>query len=148
MKLGNTCIRENGRKVNLFREVDKIKQELKAIIPEVDDDKFTEIMGHCRRYYEGNLYYGRRNSRTKKPRDLTHTERLVYDYLLRKKCNPSTTYRWFLATRIPDDVKEKLAKGQIGFKTAMRIAWNRKKAAETNLGILLIEDLRAIIRTL
>lgn len=148
MKIGNTCIRENGHKVNIFRVVDKIKQELKAVIPEVEDDKLIFIMSHCRSYYGGKLHHGRRGGPNQKPRELTHTERLVYDYMLRNKLNPSTAYRWFLATRVPDDVKEKLAKGQIGVKVAMRIAWNRKKAAQTNLGLLLIEELRTIIRTL
>lgn len=64
--------------------------------------------------------------------------------MLRNKLNPSTTYRWFLATRVPDDVKEKLAKGQIGYNLVLRIAWNRKKATQTNQGLLLIEELRAI----
>lgn len=148
MKIGNTCIRENGHKVNIFKVVDKIKKELKAIIPEVEEDKLLTIMCHCRRYYEGKLHYGRRGKLNPKPRELTHTERLVYDYLLRGKLNPSTAYRWFLAIRIPDDVKEKLAKGQLSYKLAMKIAWNRKRASETNHGILLIEELRTIIRTL
>ncbi len=148
MKLGNTCIRENGHKVNVFSAVDKIKRELKAVIPGIEDDKLLAIMCHCRRHYEGKLHYGRRGKQNPMPRELTHTERLVYDYVLRTKLNPSTAYRWFLATRIPDDVKEKLAKGQLSYKLAMRIAWNRKKSAETNQGLLLIEELRNVMRML
>ena len=50
MKIGNTCIRENGRKVNIFTVVDRIKKDLKAVIPEVEDDKLIFIMSHCRSY--------------------------------------------------------------------------------------------------
>src|SRR3989344_5629118 len=148
MKLGNTHIRENGHKVNVFKKVDEIKKDLKVVIPEIEGDKLLEIMGHCRSYYEGKFYYGRRTSPTRKKREMTQNERIVYDYLIRKGLKAPTIYRWFLATRLPDDVREKLAKGQVSYKAAMRITWNRKRAAETNQGLLLIEELRTIARTL
>ena len=148
MKLGNTHIRENGHKVNVFKKVDEIKKELKVVIPEIEGDKLLEIIGHCRAHYEGKFYYGRRTSPHKSKREMTQNERIVYDYLIRKGLKPSTAYRWFLATRLPDDVREKLAKGQVSYKAAMRITWNRKRAAETNQGLLLIEELRTIVRTL
>ena len=32
MKIGNTHIRENGHKINVFKKVDEIKQELKVAV--------------------------------------------------------------------------------------------------------------------
>lgn len=148
MKIGNIHIRENGHKVNIFKKVDEIKKELKVVIPEIEDNKLLEMVGHCRAHYEGKFYYGRRTNPNKRRRELTHNERIIYDYLIRKGIKPSTAYRWFLATRLPDDVREKLARGQLNYKAAMRIAWNRKRASETNQGLLLIEELRTIVRTL
>ncbi|MFH1053025.1 MAG: hypothetical protein V1740_01280, partial [Candidatus Woesearchaeota archaeon] len=136
MKKGNIYIRENGHKVNIFKKVNQIKQDLKAIIPEIDSDKLIPIMSHCRRHYGGKLHYGRRGTPNARLRGLTKTEQLVYDYMIRQGYNPSTAYRWFLAVRLPEDVKEKLAKGLISYNVAMRISWNRKRANITNQGLL------------
>ena len=80
--------------------------------------------------------------------ELTQTELILYDFLLRNKYNPSTTYRWFLASRVPDDVKQKLEKGQISVKKAMEIAYNRKRVRESNFGLLMMEEMRQIVRGL
>ena len=69
MKLGNTHIRENGHKVNIFKKVDEIKKDLKVVIPEIEGDKLLEIIGHCRAHYEGKFYYGRRTSLHKRKRE-------------------------------------------------------------------------------
>ena len=154
MKLSNLGMtyrcRENGKKRSLFDKVHEIKQQLKQTLPEIEGYRLINMLGHCRRYYEGNLHYGRRGipENRKKKRKLTDTERVLYDFLLRNNLNPSTAYRWFLATRVPDDIKEKLAKNQISFRKAMHIAYNRKRARESNVGLLMMEEIRIVIREL
>ena len=81
-------------------------------------------------------------------RPLTVNERILYDYLLRHDLNPSTTYRWFLATRLPQDIREQLAKGKIGQQLAMQIAANRRRTKHSTTGLLMMEDIRNIIRKL
>ena len=148
-RIGNWRIREkDGKKKNLFIKVGEIKRDIKEIIPEVEDFRLIEMLGHCRRHYEGKLFYGRRTNPNKKPRELTVNERIIYDYLLKKGLNPSTVYRWFLATRLPADIKEKLSKGQIGQKQAMQIAANRRRTKNSNLGLLMIEEITNAIRRL
>ena len=146
-------VRDNGRKVSLFDTVSKIKQQLKQVIPEIEEGRLINMLCHCRRKYEGILYYGRRTQdkeerKTRKKLELTQTELILYDFLLRNKYNPSTTYRWFLASRVPDDVKQKLEKGQISVKKAMEIAYNRKRVRESNFGLLMMEEMRQIVRGL
>jgi hypothetical protein len=149
-RIGNCRIRENGRKINIFDKVNEIKQHLKDIIPEIESDKLIVILSHCRAYYEGKLHYGRRNvpENLQRTRELTTNERIVYEYLLKSKLNPSTTYRWFIATRLPQDIREKLAKGQIGQKKAMEISANRRNVKLSNMGLLMTEEIRKTIQKL
>ena len=146
-RIGNYRIRENGRKINIFDKVNEIKQHLKDIIPEIEGDKLIVILSHCRAYYEGKLHYGRRNvpENLQRKKELTANERIVYEYLLKSKLNPSTTYRWLIATRLPQDIREKLAKGQIGQKKAMEISANRRNVKMSNMGLLMMEDIRNAI---
>src|SRR3989344_3980155 len=149
-KMINRQIRENGKKRSIFDKVNEVKQHIKATLPEVDSDRLIHMLSHCRRYYEGNLYYGRRSieENQQKKRDLTETERILYDLLLKMNLNPGTAYRWFLATRVPFDIKEKLEKGMISQRKAMEISANRKRVRESNIGLLMMEEIRTIMRSL
>ncbi|MBI4152105.1 hypothetical protein HY495_00205 [Candidatus Woesearchaeota archaeon] len=146
----NRSIRENGHKRNIFDKVHEIREHIKKVLPEVDGSRLIQMLSHCRQYYEGKLHYGRRGipENQQKKRDLTEAERILFDLLLRLNLNPSTTYRWFLAARIPGDIKEKLAKGMISQKKALEIAANRKRVKESNTGLLMIEEIRTIMRSL
>ena len=141
-----SVVYDNGHRKNIFDKVNEIKQQLKAIFPEVESDRFLAMFSHCRCFYEGKLFYGRRGNPQRQIRELTQAERLLYDFLLRNNYNPSTAYRWLLATRIPEDVKQKLADHKIGYKTAMRISYNRKKARDSNIGLLMMEEIKTIMR--
>ena len=155
MRLGNCRIREkDGHKKNIFDKVNEIKDDLRTLFPEIDDSRYIKMLSRCRRKYGGVLYKGRVGKVLKLPiefrlkDELSANELILYDYLLKKKLNPGTTYRWFIATRIPDDIKEKLAQGQISTKKAMEISANRKRVRESNLGLLMMEELRTIVRGL
>src|SRR3989344_8558668 len=90
----NTHIRENGKKVNIFNKVAQIKEDLKTLFPEIEEDKIIPMFSHVRNFFYGNLYYGRRNVPENKmrKRNLTQAETVLYDYMLRNNLNPSTTY--------------------------------------------------------
>jgi len=146
-------VRDKGRKISLFDRVNKIREQLNQILPEIEGNRLLSMLCHCRRYYEGNLYYGRRTAdpqekKKRKQLDLTKTERILYDFLLKNNINPSTVYRWFLACRVPEDIKDKLKKGQLSYKKAMEISYNRKRVRESNIGLLMMEEMRTIIRGL
>ena len=157
-RLGNHRVRERcvidgrkvGRKRSIFAKVSEIKREIRVMIPEIRDDELLGIMSRCRSFYHGVLHYGRRGNpdNRKRKRELTINEKVVYDYLIRNDLNPSTTYRWFIATRLPSDVRESLEAGKIGQKTAMKIWAERRNAKSTGMSINLIEDIRNFVHKL
>jgi len=146
----NQRIRENGKKINIFDKVNQIKKDLKELFPEIEDDKIIPMFSHIKNFYYGKLYYGRHSNpeNKKRKRNLTPSEIVLYDYLLKNNLNPSTTYRWMIACRIPSDIKTKLANGEISYKKALQIANNRIRVKESNTGLLMMEEINNIVRSL
>ncbi len=146
-RLGNHSIRENGRKRSIFDKVNEIKADLKDLFPEIEGDRLIAMFSHCRRFHEGKLHYGRVHNKANKSRvrDLTANEKLLYDYLLRNNLNPSTTYRWIIATRLPPDILKQLEKGTVGQKQAMQISANRRRTKESVTGLLMLEEIRSLV---
>jgi len=146
----NHRVRYKGKKVNIFDRINSMRNDLKELLPEISEDKFLSMMSHIRNFHYGKLYYGKRTipDNLKRKRELTEAERIVYDYLIKNNLNPSTTYRWFVACRIPSDIKEKLEQGKLSFKKAFLISDNRKKSKLSNNGLLMIEEINNIIRSI
>lgn len=146
----NHRVRYNGRKINLFDRINIMKNDLKELLPEIEEDKFLSMASHVRNFFYGKLHYGRRAipENKKNKRELTANEKVLLDYYLKNKINPSTAYRWFLACRIPSDLKEKLSQGKVSFKKAFLIADNRKKSKLSNTGLLMIEEINNVVRSL
>jgi len=146
-RIGNTHVRIDGRKVNIFDKVQEIKQDLKELLPEIEGDKLIAIFSRVRTYYTNKkkgVYVGRSNKNILRP--LTEIEDILYTYSLQKGLNPSTTYRWFIATRLPSDVKIQLQKGQISYKIAMKISANRRRTKHSADGLILMEEIRNIVQ--
>ena len=57
----NTNIREKGKKINIFDKVNQIKQDLRALFPEIEEDRIIPMFSHVRNFFYGNLHYGRNN---------------------------------------------------------------------------------------
>jgi hypothetical protein len=146
----NHRVRYNGRKINLFDRINIMKNDLKELLPEIEEDKFLSMASHVRNFFYGHLHYGRRAvpENLMKKRELTANEKILLDYYLKNSINPSTAYRWFVACRIPSDLKEKLAQGKVSFKKAFLITDNRKKSKLSNTGLLMIEEINNIVRSL
>lgn len=146
----NHRIRENGKKINIFDKVNEIKRDIKSLLPEIEDDRVLTIFSHLRAFYEGHLHYGRRGipENINRKRELTEAEKIIYVYLLKNKINPSTSYRWLLACRVPSDIKEKLEQGKLSYKKAIQIAGNRFKTEMSNTGLLMMEEINNIVRSL
>jgi len=89
----NKNVRSEGKKVPIFDKINRIKKDLKELIPEVEEDKFLAMLSHIRNFYYGKLYSGRIINPERKKKELTANEKLILDYLLKNNLNPSTTYR-------------------------------------------------------
>lgn len=68
------------------------------------------------------------------------TELLIYNYLVENGYNPSTTYRNFLAIRVPADIKEALIKGEIGQMRAIELARNRKARRDFGMAQVILDE--------
>ena len=49
----NTRVRYKGKKIPIFDRINTIKNDLKELIPEVDEDKFLSMMSRIRNFYYG-----------------------------------------------------------------------------------------------
>lgn len=146
----NYRIRENGKKVNVFDRINRIKSDLKTLIPEIEENQLLSMMSHIRNFHYGKLHYGRRAipENLQRKRELTEIEKIILDYLLKNNLNPSTTYRWFIACRVPSDIKSQLEQGKLSIRKAVQIAVNRKKTKDSNQGLLILEEVNNIIESL
>jgi len=146
----NKNVRYKGKKIPIWDRINRIKNDLKELLPEIEEDKFLSMASHVRNFYYGKLHYGRRGKKEnlEKKRELTEAEKVLLEYYMKNKLNPSTSYRWFIACRLPSDIKAKLQKGQVSFKKAMLIADNRKKSKLSNTGLLMIEEINNIVTSL
>jgi len=143
-------IREKGKLISVFDRINRIEKDLNKVLPEIDRPRLIKALSRCRQFYEDRLYYGRRTSdpeerKQRRRMELTEIEKIVYQYLLEHDLNPSTTYRWFLSTRVPSDIQDKLAKGEMPVKLALRISANRRRIRESNEGILMMEEMVNIL---
>jgi hypothetical protein len=146
----NKNVRYKGKKVPIFDRINRIKSDIKELLPEIEEDKFLSMMSHVRNYFYGNLHYGRRGvpENIKRKRELTANEKIILDYLLKNNLSPATTYRWFIACRMPSDIIEKLQKGKLSFRRAFLIADNRKKSKLSSTGLLMMEEINNIVSSL
>lgn len=148
-RLGNVNVRENGRKRNIFDKVNEIKNDINEILPELDGKGLIRMLSKIRTYIahkKKGVPLGRKG--WKGYRDLTNNERILYEYLLKNNLNPGTTYRWFIATRLSNDIKDDLAKGKISYKKAMEISANRRKAEYSSQAVNILEEIRVAMRGL
>jgi hypothetical protein len=146
-RIGNTRVRDKGKKRNIFDKVNEIKNDIGVILPHIESVRLIRILSKIRTYIahkKKGVPLGRRG--WKGYRDLAEDERIVYEYLLKNDLNPSTTYRWFIATRLPSDVKEKMANGQYSFRKAMQISANRRKAEYSSKAVDILEEIKVAMR--
>lgn len=142
--------KEFNRRLKMMDKVIQIKKDFKVLLPEIEQDKYIVMLSHIAYYCEDKKNYRSRNSRkrtfTRKP--LTEAERVILDYLLQNNLVPITTYRWFRVCKLPEDIKGKLRKGQISVKEAIRTGTNRLRQRQSNSGLLMIEEINNIVRSL
>lgn len=139
--------REFNRRISMLDKVNLIKKDFKELLPEIEQDKYIVMLSHIAYFCNNGREYRARNGRTKafKIKVLTEAERIMLDYLLKNKCVPITTYRWFRASKVPEDIMTKLRNGQVSIKEAIRSSTNRLKQKQSNTGLIVLEEINNVI---
>ncbi len=67
---------------------------------------------------------------------LSKNETMLYEFLLNNRFNPSTVYKWMLASSTTEDIQKKLMCGKISQKSAMSRAKPFKTLNQTEAKLL------------
>lgn len=139
-----------NRRISMMDKTILVKRELKSLLPEIEEDKYLHMLSHLCNFDKNKKQYWTRDSRkkTRTLRCLTSAEIVFLDYLLKNNLNPKTTYRWFLVSKLPEDIKDKLKKGFISVSQARKVATNRLRQRESNEGLSMMVDIQEIVRCL
>ncbi|MBU0628773.1 MAG: hypothetical protein KKC75_06290 [Nanoarchaeota archaeon] len=100
----------------------KAKNVIKIIQKEVNLDK-DEIKNIVSR-----LIVSRRDNK----KEITKTDVMVFEILLKNKFNLNTVYRWLLVTNSPKDIQRKLRNGEISIREALHYRNKIRKQFGTN----------------
>lgn len=99
-------------KETVYDKIRRLKESLEKDVGTFEDSELSVMLGKLERWY-----YPKKR---KAGMVLTKDELKVYEFLIGKKYNPSTCYKWFLACNAVGDVARKLREGTIGLKEALR----------------------------
>ena len=151
--LSSNMLWDANKKIDVFEKVRRIREYIDQHLPEIEGDRLIHMLAHCRVYWEGKFYYGRRTAdpeirKTRKLLDLTKTEAILYDLLIKSGLNPSTIYRYFLAARVPEDLMKEVRMQRMSVRKAMEINANRKRVRNNRKGWEMLEEIRSVIRKL
>lgn len=142
--------REFNRRLSKMQKVIEIRRDLKTLLPEIEQDKYFSMFSHLCYYHSDRKQYYSRNSRRKikQLKPLTEAEKILLDYLIKNNLNPKTTYKWFLVSKLPEDIQTRLRNGQVSVVEARRISTNRLKQRQSNTGVEMIEEIRSVVSSL
>lgn len=142
--------KEFVRRLSMMEKTIQVKKDLKLLLPEIEEDKYLFMLSHLSNVLPNKQEYHNRNSRkrTRSIRQLTEAEKVFLDYLIKNNLNPKTTYRWFLVSKLPEDIKESLQKGKLSVAQARKVATNRLRQRDSNTGLQMLEEISGVIRSL
>ena len=100
----------------IFDKVSNIKHIIKEVLPETDESELTSQLRVIAKWHY-----------KKKKTILTSEQAKLYELLINKGYNPDTVYKWFLLTRSPFELRDKLKLKLISQKKAFA----QKKALNT-----------------
>jgi len=90
----------------------KIHNELRQEFPKLDKKEFFKITATL-----STWHYPKKRC---KDQVLTKEQAMIYEWMLNNNYNPSTVYKWLLALNTNKDNQEKLKKGSMSLKKAMK----------------------------
>ena len=99
-------------KGTVYDKYAKIMGEVKKEFPAIDKISFFKICSKL-----STWHYPKKRS---KGQTLGKDEAMLYEWLINHEYNPSTVYKWLLALNTNKDNQEKLQKGVMSLKKAMK----------------------------
>lgn len=143
-------MKEYNRRISQMDKVIQIKKDFKTLLPEIEQDKYIQMLGHIYWYHRNKREYRERiRGRFGKLRALTPSEIVMLDYLLKNNINPKTIYKWFHVCKLPEDIQSKLRNNEItSVVEARKIATNRMRQRDSNAGLLMLEEIKQTIASL
>lgn len=133
----------------MIDKTNEMKRELKSLFPEIEENKYYSMLCHlCTRHKNNRQYYSRSNGKVGRLKQLTKNEIILLDYLIKNEINPITAYKWFRVSRLPEDIKDKLRRGEISVYNARKTFVNRVKMRESREGFEMCEEILNVVRNL
>ncbi|MFW6450428.1 MAG: hypothetical protein ACOCZ6_05220 [Nanoarchaeota archaeon] len=100
----------------------KIFGEVKKAFPEIDQKEFFRITSKL-----STWHYPKKRWDTM---TLSKQETAVYEWMLNNEYNPSTVYKWMLAMNTTKDIQNKMKKGTVSLKQAIKCGKPYKHVTE------------------
>lgn len=142
--------KEYNRRISQMDKVTQLKKEFKSLFPEIEQEQYIKMLGHVYWYHRNKREYRERiRGRFGKLRALTPAEIIMLDHLLKNNINPKTIYKWFHVCKLPEDIKTRLRNNEItSVVEARKIAANRMRQRDSNAGLLMLEEINGVIKSL
>ena len=101
--------------MNIFRKVKELKEGVAKEFPRLTEKELKQIVQKL----ANKWHY--KSSKERKKVKLTEIEGWVYSFLISRKYNPSTVYRWLLLKETPLSLREQLRNKEISQREASKV---------------------------
>lgn len=100
----------------------------------VKEELVGSVIRRCSDYQYGRI------------KKISDVEQKVYVYLKSLGLNPQRIYKWFLSSRLPEDLKASLLSGKISQRKAINLARNKEFGRELDVTWRLMDLIRKTVR--
>ncbi|MBS3148344.1 hypothetical protein J4219_05645 [Candidatus Woesearchaeota archaeon] len=112
----------------------ELKQRLGVMLPEKSPLEIRKTVRRIGRFYYGEI------------KDLTEEEQVVEDLLQKYGIKAPTLYQWLLQTLVPEELKDRMEKGEVSGIQAIRAMQNRERQRKAAVGLTLLEGARSLVK--
>ncbi len=118
----------------VFEKVSTFRKLVKTIFQELDDSALIEMLREV-----STWHYSRKGI-------LSQDHLKLYELMMNNSYNPNTTYKWFLLTRSPFELREKLKLNLISQREAFAVKKQLNTLASTSQQELLTDIIKCVER--
>ncbi len=99
----------------------------------VKEELVGQVLRRCSDYQYGRV------------KNISDVEKKVSDYLMGLNVSLKSVYAWYLASRLPEDIKSGLINGKISQKKAIRLGKNRALGKELDITWRMMDIIRKTV---